>query len=128
MTSADFRLFLGMCILGLFIAAPWAVHADPIKDGSLDPYRAGWFSNSSRSGPLTCVETCKTKARGSLAEYEASGDPPAKRSFLCKVQVERGKWAYGNQFDERPACYTVGRDLKGSYEQRYMCLCVVRPQ
>lgn len=59
-------------------------------------------------------------------------DPPARRSFLCRFEGrpngDQRTWAYGNQFDDRPACYTVGRDLKGFYLQDFMCLCVARPR
>lgn len=110
----------------LLLAVPGA-QADPIKNLSMDPYRAGWYSNASRGGPLTCAETCKQKA-SALPEHEPSAVPVPKRAFLCKVQGKpKGDlrtWLYGNQFDDRPACYTVGLDLKGSYEDSYFCLCV----
>jgi hypothetical protein len=104
-------------------------YADPIQDGALAPYRAGWFANSDPHGALTCAETCKVKAPGSIAEHEASAVPPTKRAFVCRVagkpegHVET--WLYGSQFDDRAACYTTGLDLKGSYTKQYFCLCVV---
>src|SRR5688500_5223066 len=55
------------------------LHADPIQDGALASYRAGWFANAD-----TCAETCKAKAPGSLAEYEASAVPHTKRAFVCR--------------------------------------------
>lgn len=114
---------------GLALAA-FALRADPIGDGSLVGHRTGWFSNVSRSGPLTCAETCRTKAAGSAPEHEASAVPPTKRTFVCRVpgrpSGDLKTWLYGNQFDDRPACYTTGLDLKGSYQQRYFCLCVAR--
>jgi hypothetical protein len=110
----------------LLLAVPGA-QADPIKNLSMDPYRAGWYSNASRGGPLTCAETCKQKA-SALPEHEPSAEPVPKRAFLCKVQGKpKGDlrtWLYGNQFDDRAACYTVGLDLKGSYSDKYFCLCV----
>lgn len=106
------------------------VYADPIGDGALAPYRAGWFPNGSPHGPLTCAETCKAKAPGTLAEYEASAVPPTKRAFVCRVagkpQPNLQTWLYGSQFDDRAACYTTGLDLKGSYTQKYFCLCVAK--
>jgi hypothetical protein len=106
------------------------VHADPIQDGALAPYRAGWFPNASPKGPLTCAETCKAKAPGTLAEYEASAVPPTKRAFVCRVAGKPHDnletWLYGSQFDDRAACYTTGLDLKGSYSRRYFCLCVAK--
>lgn len=132
-TSEPTRRWLGtVFVLGLaallLLVVP-ETQADPIQDGALSNYKAGWFSNAGRSGPLTCTETCKLKAEGSLAEYEATFDAPAKRAFVCKVEGRPNNdvrtWLYGSQFDGRAACYTVGRDLKGSYSERYYCLCVV---
>lgn len=101
------------------------LHADPIQDGAIAPYRAGWFANTG-----TCAETCKAKAPGTLPEYEASPVPHTKRAFLCRVagkpQGDLKTWLYGNQFDERAACYTTGLDLKGSHAPKYFCLCVVK--
>lgn len=119
-------LILGVAtVLALFAVN---VHADPIQDGAIAPYRAGWFPNNGRRGPLTCSETCKAKAPGTLAEYEASAVPATRRAFVCRVagrpQRELQTWLYGSQFDDRPACYTTGLDLKGSYAQKYFCLCV----
>lgn len=112
--------------VALMLTAPGA-QADPIKNLSMGSYQAGWYSNSSRGGPLTCAETCKQKA-SALPEHEPSAVPVPKRAFLCKVQGEpKGDlrtWLYGSQFDDRAACYTVGLDLKGSYDDSYLCLCV----
>lgn len=106
------------------------VYGDPIQDGALAPYRAGWFANAGPAGPLTCVETCKAKAPGTLPEYEASAVPATRRAFVCRVagkpKGDLQTWLYGSQFDDRAACYTTGLDLKGSYAQRYFCLCVVK--
>lgn len=121
-------LILGTAAVLAFFAL--TVHADPIGDGALAPYRAGWFANDSPKGPLTCPETCKAKAPGTLAEYEASPVPATKRAFLCRVSgkpVNNIYTAlYGSQFDERAACYTTGLDLKGSYTDKYFCLCVAK--
>ena len=117
-------LILGMATILALLALD--VHADPIQDGALAPYRAGWFSNG---GSLTCAETCKAKAPGTLPEYEASAVPPTKRAFVCRVGKAQGSldtWLYGSQFDDRAACYTTGLDLKGSYTQKYFCLCVAK--
>ena len=106
------------------------VHADPITDGALAPYRAGWFPNDSPAAPLSCSETCKKKAPGTVAEHEASPIPPTKRAFVCRVagkpQGNLDTWLYGTQFDDRPACYTTGLDLKGSFSKKYYCLCVAK--
>lgn len=115
-----------MLLLALLLATP-AARAEPIKNLSMDPYLAGWYSNASRSGPLTCSETCKQKA-SAVAEHEPSAEPIPQRAFVCRVQGKPKDnlrtWLYGNQFDDRAACYTVGLDLKGSYEDSYFCLCV----
>jgi hypothetical protein len=108
-----------------------SAQADPIQDGALAAYRAGWFANNGPSGPLTCSQTCKAKAPGTLAEYEASPVPGTKRSFLCRVDTGKPLGSlthslYGTQFDERAACYTTGIDLKGSYTKNYFCLCVAK--
>lgn len=101
------------------------LHADPIQDGALAAYRAGWFANTG-----SCVETCKAKAPGTLPEYEASAMPNTKRAFVCRVagkpQGNLQTWLYGSQFDDRAACYTTGLDLKGSHAPKYFCLCVVK--
>ena len=113
--------------LGAMILALLALNAqaDPIQDGALAPYRAGWFANAG-----TCSETCKAKAPGTLAEYEASAVPPTKRAFVCRVAGKPAgnldTWLYGSQFDDRAACYTTGLDLKGSYAKQYFCLCVAK--
>lgn len=126
------HLFRGGALIAATVLALLAldVHADPIQDGALAPYRAGWFANDGGPSPRTCSETCKAKAPGSLAEYEASSVPPTKRAFVCRVagkaQGNLATWRYGSQFDERAACYTTGLDLKGSYTEKYYCLCVVK--
>jgi hypothetical protein len=104
------------------------LHADPIQDGALGPYRAGWFSNASPAAPLTCARTCAAKAAGTVPEHEASSVPPTKRVFVCRVEGKvKDTWLYGSQFDDRPACYTTGLDLKGSHTDKYFCLCVAKP-
>jgi hypothetical protein len=124
--SARKALYLGTAAVLTLLALN--VHADPIQDGALAPYRAGWFPNASPQGPLTCAQTCKAKAPGTIPEHEASAVPPTRRAFVCRVTGRpNGNLAtslYGSQFDDRPACYTTGLDLKGSFNQRYFCLCV----
>ena len=114
-----------IAIAGL-LALPLAVVADPFKDFSLEGHRAGWYPNAQGGKTLTCPETCKAQV-GGLAEYEASPGV-VKRAFVCKVQgAPEGNirtWLYGNQFDERKACYTVDVSLKGTYSEKYFCLCV----
>jgi hypothetical protein len=129
------KLFIrrGALILGaatiLALLAP-SVQADPIQDGALASYRAGWFPNTGPQGPLSCSDTCKKNAPGTLAEYEASPIPPFKRAFVCRVAGKPNgnidTWLYGSQFDTRPACYTTGVDLKGSFSDKYYCLCAAK--
>jgi hypothetical protein len=121
-------LVLGMAaVLALL---PLIVHADPIQSGALAAYRAGWFSNANPAGPLSCTATCKAKAPGTIAEHEPSPIPVTKRAFVCRVEGKpKGDlrtWLYGSQFDDRAACYTTGLDLKGSFSQKYFCLCVAK--
>ena len=129
------QLFIrrGALILGtaaVLALLPLSVHADPIQDGALAPYRAGWFPNNGPAGSLTCSETCKAKAPGTLAEYEATFVSVTKRAFVCRVagrpKGDIRTWLYGSQFDDRAACYTTGLDLKGSHAPKYFCLCVVK--
>jgi hypothetical protein len=109
-------------VLGLFALN---VQAEPISNGSLTSHRVGWFDNG---GTMNCSETCKAKAPGTVAEHEPSPIAPTKRVFVCKVQGKPSgnlrTWLYGNQFDDRPACYTTGLDLKGSFSKSFACLCV----
>lgn len=129
------KLFIrrGALILGaaaILALLPPSVQADPIQDGALASYRAGWFSNAGPQGPLSCSDTCKKNAPGTLAEYEASPIPPTKRAFVCRVAGKPNgnidTWLYGSQFDTRAACYTTGLDLKGSFTEKYFCLCAAK--
>jgi hypothetical protein len=115
---------VAVVVVLLLVQSP--ADADPVGDSTLAPYRAGWYSNAAQPKNLACADTCQTKAKA-LAEYAASAVPPTKRAFVCRVAVGRDRWLYGSQFDDRPACYTVGLDLKGSYNDTYMCLCVAGP-
>ncbi len=120
-------LMLGLAMI-LALLVP-SVQADPIQDGALASYRAGWFDNTGPKGPLSCADTCKAKAPGTLAECESSPITPFKRAFVCRVAGKPkpngniDTWLYGSQFDSRAACYTTGVDLKGSFSPKYYCLC-----
>jgi hypothetical protein len=126
--GSNVKVFIPAAFILMLLAA--GVQADPIQDGALAAYRAGWFANAGPSGPLSCAATCKAKAPGSLAEHEASAVPPTRRAFVCRVagkpSGDLATWLYGSQLDDRPACYTTGLDLKGSFNQKYFCLCVVK--
>ncbi len=115
----------------LLLLLPAGVQADPIDDFTVKSYRAAWFPNTQGNRNMSCADTCKQRM-GGLPEYEASSVEPTKRAFVCRVQGNpRGNirtWRYGSQFDTRAACYTTGLDLKGSYEKRFMCLCVESPK
>ena len=92
-------------------------------------FKAAWISNASRGEPLTCAETCKKKLPPSLPEYEGSPGSVIKRAFACKVagrpEGNVRTWLFGNQFDERPACYTTDTSQNGTYNQSYYCLCAI---
>ena len=113
----------------LILTIPPDLMADPIDDANVGLFKAAWISNASGSGPLTCAQTCKQKLPPSLAEYEAAPDSVIKRAFVCKVagqpEGDVRTWLFGNQFDERSACYTTDTSQKGTYNQRYYCLCAV---
>jgi hypothetical protein len=116
-------------ILTLFLlaTASAASFADPITDGALNPYKAGWFSNVIAGKTLTCPEVCERMAKTG-AEFEAAPGESLKKAFVCKVPVgQEGRtttYLYGNQFDSRPACYTTDTSLRGRYSERLLCLCV----
>ena len=118
------RNLLALCLL---MPLPLLVLADPINDGVFAGYKAGWFANIHAGKPVTCPQVCKRKL-GVAAEYEAAPGPLLKRTFVCKVayrpegQVQT--FLYGNQFDARPACYTTYITLKGTYSEKFLCLCV----
>jgi len=113
-----------LLLLAVFSAA---VFADPIGDGSLDPYKAGWFPNVVDRKALTCPQVCEIKARAA-AELEAAPGAQLQKTFVCKVPVgqedRNTTFLYGNQFDLRPACYTTDTSLRGRYSERFLCLCV----
>lgn len=113
----------------LIISVAPAAMADPIDDTNVGLFKAAWISNASRGDPLTCAETCKQKMSPSLPEYEAAPGNVIKRAFVCKVagrpEGNIRTWLFGNQFDERAACYTTDTSQKGTYNQNYYCLCVV---
>jgi hypothetical protein len=112
---------LSLVLAALFLLAVGA-SAAPIPDGSYGTHRVGWYPNVSEGEGLTCPQTCRAHM-AAVAESAPSPGVPS-RAFVCKVQVERGAYLFGSQFDDRPACYTVGLDLKGAYHERYHCLCV----
>lgn len=107
--------------------------ADPIKDQSMLPYKAGWYANMHKKRLMTCPATCKLHAKAA-AEFEASGSPRTTRTFVCKVQKavrlpklthkKPEKALYGNQFDNKVACYSANAQGKVSRSQRFHCLCV----
>lgn len=106
-------------------------HADPIQDLISNGYVAGWYPNSYRQqGPLTCARTCAAWTR-STPEREFAKALGAKGTSVCKIGESKAAilpfkthWAYGNQFDDTPVCYTT--DQLGSPERSedFMCLCV----
>ena len=132
-TSSNMRSVVRRAAVAMFVAvsvAPIVLviassAGDPIGSNALNPHSAGWYTNVQQQRFLTCADTCKTNANA-LPEYEASAEPLTKRAFVCKVPGKPAGWQYCSQFDDRAACYTVGTNLKGSYSERFMCLCVGR--
>lgn len=118
-----------------FIFFPTAGVTDPIKDNNMLPYKAGWYSNYVRKRFLSCPATCKRRAKA-VAEYEISASARSKRTFVCKVQrairtpnVARKpipRSLYGNQFDNKVACYTANILGKVNRSKNFYCLCVGR--
>lgn len=116
-----------LATLCLMTVLPLAAFADPIADGSFNPYKAGWYPNVIDGKPLACRQVCEIKAKAA-AEFEAAPGPRVKRTFVCKVafrqENRQSPFLYGNQFDARPACYTTDISLRGKYSERFLCLCV----
>lgn len=103
------------------IVAAGAAVAAPIPNGSFAQQTSGWFDGSE----LTCPQICKQQA--AVAESEKNTMPVVQVSYVCKIRKAEGgayRWLFGSQFDDRAACYTTDRDLKGSYSQTFYCLCV----
>ena len=125
-------LFITLLSFALF---PTTGVTDPVRDNSMLPYKAGWYSNNIKKQFLSCPATCNFRA-WSAAEHEASSSPRSKRTFLCKVQTlartpnvtgrPAQKVLYGNQFDNKVACYTANITGKVYRSRRFHCLCVGR--
>lgn len=127
-------LILLVCTALLSAAA--VVQGDPIKDNSLNSYKAGWYPNYyKQKGPLTCPQTCKTWIKG-VAEQERSMAIKSKATHVCKFgdrkQVNEllrsGNYLYGNQFDGTPACYVSDMNGKVQKSEHFYCLCVADTQ
>jgi hypothetical protein len=118
-------------VIVMLILVPLSVLADPIEDSSMDGYKAGWYLNIHDNKLLTCPETCKASVNG-LPESVSSSEV-SKKAFLCKRSVKIGKeqkikmWLYGNQFDDKNACYLLDQSGKRTASDKYYCLCVNKP-
>jgi hypothetical protein len=108
-----------------------SVPANPIKDGTLDSYKAGWYPNLHKSKLLTCPETCKAWV-GGVAEHEKSLAPKSELTFVCKIgerkELEKPVRDYptlfGNQFDKHPVCYAADNVGGVKKTEHYHCLCL----
>ena len=119
-------------LLAALCALSANIHADPIQDLISNGYVAGWYPNKYKgTQPLTCARTCDAWTR-STPERERAKAVGARGTALCKIG-ERGAgeilpfrthWAYGNQFDDRPVCYTTDQFGAAERSEDYMCLCV----
>ncbi|AZZ90323.1 hypothetical protein EUZ85_06165 [Hahella sp. KA22] len=120
------------CIAIALLFAISNAFADPIQDGVSNHYKAGWYPNVyGNEGPLTCPKTCRAwtgwRAEGELAPYD-----DIKRTYVCKSNnldtfpspTDRDVWLYGNQFDEKTACFMGTPHEKTVVSERYYCLCV----
>jgi len=118
-------------VMVMLILLPLSVLADPIKDSSMDGNKAGWYLNIHDNKLLTCPETCKARVNG-LPESVTSPEV-SKKAFLCKRSIKIGKaqkkraWLYGNQFDDKKACYLFDQSGRRAFSDKYYCLCVNQP-
>lgn len=111
-------------LLAVLVLAANAAVAEPIPNGSFADRSAGWFDAKGQA----CPEICKRQK--AVAEREKNTAPPVAESYVCKVRkAHEGPyfWLFGTQFDDRTACYTTNRDLKGEYSDVFYCLCVKPP-
>ncbi len=118
-------------VIVMVMLLPLSALADPIEDSSMNGYKAGWYINILDNKLLTCPETCKARVNGlpeSLINSEAS-----QKAFLCKRSVKTGKdqkvrtWLFGNQFDDKKACYLFDQSGTRAASDKYYCLCVNQP-
>jgi hypothetical protein len=122
---------LSLPSLVLVILFPFSVLADPIKDSSMDSYKAGWYLNIRDNKALTCPETCKASLNG--FPESSTRSEVSKKAFLCKrsIKFEKdqkiGTWLFGNQFDNKKFCYLFDQSGKRAASDEYYCLCVNQP-
>ena len=118
-------------VIVVLIFFPLSVLADPIKDSSMDGYKAGWYLNLHDNKLLTCPETCKASVNG-LPESVSSSEA-SQKAFLCKrsIRIEKDQktktWLFGSQFDDKTACYLFDQSGKRAASDKYYCLCVNQP-
>jgi hypothetical protein len=118
-------------VIVMMILLPVSVLADPIKDSSMNVYKAGWYLNYHDNKLLTCPETCKASVNGTAESLSSSGG--SKKAYLCKrgVKIEKDlkvkTWLFGNQFDDKKACYLFDQSGKNVSSDVYYCLCTTQP-
>ena len=116
------KVFIPFAFILALLAA--GVQADPIQDGALASYRAGWFAND---GPRPLELLGHLQGEGARQPRRVRGGRRAgtvQAGFGCRVagkpKGDLATWLYGSQLDDRPACYTTGIDLKGSFNQELL--------
>lgn len=131
------KTFTRLVLTVLLAFTSQSLFADPIEDLSMKDYKAGWYPNFyKQKGPLTCAQTCKAWV-GTEAEGEQSGDltPNYPETDVCKITDNeklvyyaqndpKSHWLYGNQFVDKPVCYSATSYGEIMESQFYMCLCV----
>jgi len=119
--------FKWLAALALLLCAG-IVQADPIKDGVLDVYKAGWYPNIYKNKQMTCPQTCRIRV-GGVAEHEKSMGVKSRTTYVCKIgngkkPLRDPRTLYGNQFDNTPTCFTTDKRGKRSRANQFHCLCI----
>lgn len=123
-------------VVTVLLSAAAGALADPIQDNSMHGYKAGWYPNYYKEkGPMTCPQTCEAWVKG-VAEQENSMAVDSKKTQVCKFgdrkqfnePVRGGRYLYGNQFDNTPACYVTDMNGKVKKSERFYCLCIAKTQ
>ena len=138
MKTQSKRCCIYFSLLFSLLFSPFVV-ADVIEDLSLKHYQIGWFPNFFREkGPLTCPQTCRYWTQGQTrAEGEQTHQytDEFKMTYVCKwtedeaiieepINDPKSHWMYGNQFDNKTACFVGAPWHQVIDSDHYMCLCV----
>lgn len=115
-------LFFGTLLAG-------AAMADPITDGALNAYKAGWYPSVNTACPRVCA------VAGVKAEGEAFNNPSIGNTatYVCKAATSTaapsaGKgFLYGNNFNAAnyaPFCLVSTLNAQVQRLTKFYCLCV----